>query len=71
MWSVALENVDLLDQFTNTDLNMKDKLGYTALHIATANNSINCLKSLLAMKADLNIQNKHGETALIIGEEHS
>ena len=71
MWTVALENVGLLDQFINPDLNMRDKLGYTALHIATANNSVNCLKSLLAMNADLNIQNKHGETALIIGEENS
>ena len=67
MWTVALENIELLKLFNNIDLDMKDKLGYTALHVAVGNNSAACVKTLIGLGADLDVANNEGETPLILG----
>lgn len=53
-----------LIQSTATDINQKDKNGYTPLHFAVQNNNYDVVKALLQKGANANIQDKFGNTPL-------
>lgn len=50
---------------STTDINYKDKYGYTALMYASENEHTNIVEILLENNADPNTQDKIGNTALI------
>jgi len=64
--SIIRKNDRIFDwTFTNgTDINLKDKTGYTALHFAAYYNSFPIVKMLLENGADPNIQDIHGNIPL-------
>ena len=66
MWAVALERIELIELFTEADLDALDKFGYSALHIGVSNNVSDPLKALLRLGADINLRNGEGETPLIL-----
>lgn len=49
---------------TEIDINQKDKNGYTPLHFAVQNNAYDVVKALLQKGANVNIQDKFGNTPL-------
>lgn len=53
-----------LIQSTEIDINQKDKNGYTPLHFAVQNNAYDVVKTLLLKGANVNIQDKLGNTPL-------
>lgn len=53
------------------DINMADKEGYTAFHVAALRGYVGNMKVLMAAGADLNIKNNHGETPLLSIVKHS
>lgn len=59
----ALSNT-LPDRLSLTDLNIQDNYGWTPLHCAANQSSIDCVKELIKMGADLNIKDHTGRTVL-------
>jgi ankyrin repeat protein len=57
---------DVINQFTNIDVNIQGKFRNTALHVAVINNDANLVKSLLKKRADISLVNDKGETVLHI-----
>ncbi|KAK9934423.1 hypothetical protein M0R45_021568 [Rubus argutus] len=60
-------NVEALKQLierTDIDLDEQDENGYSAAMIAAADGSLEAFKLLICAGADMNLQNKHGQTAL-------
>lgn len=53
-----------LIQSTDTNINQKDKNGYTPLHFAVQSNACDVVKALLLNGANVNIQDKFGNTPL-------
>ena len=51
-------------------MNSKDKAGMTPLHLAAAGDHDEFVAHLIAMKADLNVQNKSGDTPLYLATAH-
>ena len=49
-----------------TDINLKDKDGWTALMIATDNNDSKTVDLLVELGSDINLQNDDGQTALML-----
>jgi ankyrin repeat protein len=73
--AVQLKNLEkvqsLLDQ-EDTDVNITDSFGDSALHYASANNQLEILKLLIEKGANVNIQNNTGATPLhkAAGRDH-
>ena len=66
MWAVAGGRQELVELFTEADLNTLDKFGCSAVHIAVQNNLPASLKSLISLGADLDLTNMAGETGLMV-----
>ena len=52
-----------------TDLNVMNKLGETALMIAACGGHAECVEELIAVGANVNIKGKDGRTALMLALE--
>ncbi len=50
--------------YSGADVNVQNKNGDTALHLATDNENTEIIKKLIEAGADVNVQNKNGDTAL-------
>jgi ankyrin repeat protein len=65
--AVKAGDIELVEFFTTTnnrDLNVKDKLGFTPLHVAILNGQTEIAKLLIEEGANINVQNDHGSTLL-------
>ena len=66
MWAVAVGDTEVLEAFKSTDLNKRDNLGYSALHIAVSNNVPSIVKLLLSFGAETMNRTKEGFTPLLL-----
>ena len=69
MWAVALARLDLvpvLGAGEGGGVDCRDQSGYTALHIAAANNVLAALQPLVELGAALELGNEAGETPLVV-----
>ena len=66
MWAVALERVAIVKMLVRCDPDTRDKMGYSALHIAVSNNVPSCIQPILGLGADINIRNDEGETPVML-----
>ena len=66
MWAVALERVSIVKLLVTCDPDTRDKMGYSALHIAVANNVPSCIQPLLGLGANINLGNNEGETPAML-----
>lgn len=48
------------------EVNVKDKNGYSYLHIAVQSGAVNVIRKLLTQGADINIVDKFGKTPLMV-----
>ncbi|ANI89353.1 hypothetical protein A9P82_08640 [Arachidicoccus ginsenosidimutans] len=64
--AVIEQKIDFINWLieNNADLNLKDNLGYTALHFVGQEKLIDIGKLLLSKGANVNITDKHGNTPL-------
>ena len=65
MWAVALERVAIV-KMLRCDPDTRDKMGYSALHIAVSNNVPSCIQPIIGLGADINIRNDEGETPVML-----
>ena len=65
MWAVALERVAIV-KILRCDPDTRDKMGYSALHIAVSNNVPSCIQPIIGLGADINIRNDEGETPVML-----
>ncbi|XPV68928.1 MAG: ankyrin repeat domain-containing protein [Halarcobacter sp.] len=65
--AVRINDLKLVDYFikSGTDINTKDKFGYTPLHLAARFNHLDIAKLLIKNGADINTQDKYFDTPLI------
>ena len=66
MWAAASGFDDLIAIFKNVDLNKRDKLGYTTLHIAVSNNIPSIVKLLLSFGADSTLKTNEGFSPILL-----
>ncbi len=64
--AVDLRNIEAVKQYitAGTDVNARNKDGFTSLDMAAANGHKEVVKLLIAKGADVNAKNMFGETAL-------
>jgi len=75
-WFLAAKHDDVVSlgralQAQSFLLNSQDSLGYTALHHAAKEGSLEAIAMLIQGKADVNLQTKLGDSALIIAAQHN
>ena len=69
MWAVALERVAMVKILVSCDADTKDKMGYSALHIAVSNNVLSCIQPLISLGVGINIRNDEGETPAMLASK--
>ena len=71
MYSIYDSDYELVNTLLkdNTDLNIQNKNGYTALMIATMNGNEKLVRQLLLAKANTEITDRKGKTAINHAEE--
>jgi hypothetical protein len=61
-YAVACNNIGAIKLLASADMNVKNNVGYTALHIAVLQNNSDSIRLLLAQQADPGIPDQSGQT---------